>query len=39
MDLVAGDDREILLAIGIEDWAGLRDGHRLCACSSPGRSR
>ena len=25
MDLVAGDAREILLAIGMDDWAGLRD--------------
>jgi hypothetical protein len=36
MDLVAGDGREILLAIGIEDWAGLRDRHRFCAYLSLG---
>ena len=24
MDLVAGDAREILLAIAVDDWAGLR---------------
>jgi hypothetical protein len=28
MDLVAGDEREILLAITVEDWAGLDDGTR-----------
>ena len=28
MDLVAGDAREILLAIGVDDWAGLRDPTR-----------
>jgi hypothetical protein len=28
MDLVAGDAREILLAIGVDDWAGLGDRSR-----------
>jgi hypothetical protein len=28
MDLIAGDAREILLAIGVDDWAGLRDRTR-----------
>jgi hypothetical protein len=28
MDLVAGDAREILLAIGVDDWNGLRDRTR-----------
>jgi hypothetical protein len=28
MDLVAGDAREILLAIGVEDWTGLADPRR-----------
>lgn len=28
MDLVAGDEREILLAITVEDWAGLGDRTR-----------
>jgi len=31
MDLVAGDAREILLAIGMDDWAGLRDRGRFAA--------
>jgi hypothetical protein len=31
MDLVAGDAREILLAIGVEDWQGLRDPTRFAA--------
>jgi len=31
MDLVAGDPREILLAIGVDDWAGLRDPSRFLA--------
>ena len=31
MDLVAGDVREILLAIGVEDWEGLRDPGRFVA--------
>lgn len=28
MDLVAGEAREILLAIGTDDWAGLHDRDR-----------
>ena len=36
MDLVAGDAREILLAIGVEDWAGLRDRARFPAYISLG---
>ena len=31
MDLVAGDEREILLAISVEDWAGLDDRGRFDA--------
>ncbi len=31
MDLVAGDARDILLAIGVEDWQGLRDPTRFDA--------
>jgi hypothetical protein len=31
MDLVAGDEREILLAITVEDWAGLDDRGRFDA--------
>jgi len=31
MDLVAGDAREILLAIGVDDWEGLRDSRRFSA--------
>ena len=31
MDLVAGNEREILLAITVEDWAGLDDRHRFDA--------
>jgi hypothetical protein len=31
MDLVAGDSREILLAISVEDWAGLDDRGRFDA--------
>ena len=31
MDLVAGDPREILLAISVEDWAGLDDRERFPA--------
>jgi hypothetical protein len=31
MDLVAGDAREILLAIGVEDWEGLGDPRRFAA--------
>jgi hypothetical protein len=37
MDLVAGDAREILLAIGTDDWAGLRDPARFVAYVSLGR--
>jgi hypothetical protein len=36
MDLVAGDAREILLAIGIDDWAGLHDAGRFSAYLSLG---
>lgn len=36
MDLVAGDAREILLAIGVDDWAGLRDRARFPAYISLG---
>jgi hypothetical protein len=36
VDLVAGDAREILLAVGIEDWAGLRDRRRFVAHLSLG---
>jgi hypothetical protein len=36
MDLVAGDAREILLTIGIGDWAGLRDQTRFVAYVSLG---
>jgi hypothetical protein len=36
MDLVAGDDREILLAIAVEDWAGLADRDRFAAHVSLG---
>jgi hypothetical protein len=36
MDLVAGDAREILLAIGVDDWAGLRDRSRFVAYVSLG---
>jgi hypothetical protein len=36
VDLVAGDAREILLAVGIEDWAGLRDPRRFVAHLSLG---
>ena len=36
MDLVAGDAREILLAIGVDDWAGLRDRSRFPAYISLG---
>jgi len=31
MDLVAGDTREILLAIAVDDWEGLRDRARFPA--------
>jgi hypothetical protein len=36
MDLVAGDAREILLAISVDDWAGLRDRSRFVAYVSLG---
>jgi hypothetical protein len=36
MDLVAGDAREILLAVGMEDWSGLRDEGRFPAYISLG---
>jgi hypothetical protein len=36
MDLIAGDAREILLAIGVDDWAGLRDRSRFPAYVSLG---
>jgi hypothetical protein len=36
MDLVAGDVREVLLAISIDDWAGLQDRRRFCAHISLG---
>ncbi|HVL53554.1 MAG TPA: hypothetical protein VM344_04785 [Vitreimonas sp.] len=36
MDLVAGDTREILLAITVEDWAGLSDRSRFDAHLSLG---
>lgn len=36
MDLVAGEAREILLAVGMEDWSGLRDRGRFPAYISLG---
>jgi hypothetical protein len=36
MELVAGDEREILLAIGTDDWAGLADPGRFTAFLSLG---
>jgi hypothetical protein len=36
MDLVAGDEREILLAISVEDWAGFDDRSRFDAHLSLG---
>jgi hypothetical protein len=36
MDLIAGDAREILLAVGMDDWAGLRDRGRFPAYVSLG---
>jgi hypothetical protein len=36
MDLVAGDSREILLAIAVEDWSGLADTERFGAHLSLG---
>jgi hypothetical protein len=36
MDLIAGDEREILLAIAVDDWAGLQDPERFAAHLSLG---
>jgi hypothetical protein len=36
MDLIAGDERSILLALSIEDWDGLDDGGRFDAHLSLG---
>jgi len=36
MDLVAGHERDILLAIAVDDWAGLDDGARFDAHLSLG---
>lgn len=36
VDLVAGEAREILLAVGVEDWVGLRDPRRFVAHLSLG---
>ena len=36
MDLIAGDSRQILLAIAVEDWAGLADPSRFDAHLSLG---
>ena len=36
MDLIAGDEREILLAISVEDWAGFDDHGRFDAHISLG---
>jgi hypothetical protein len=36
MDLVAGDPREILLAIGVDDWRGLSDPGRFAGHLSLG---
>ncbi len=36
MDLIAGDAREILLAVGMDDWSGLRDRSRFPAYISLG---
>ena len=36
MDLVAGDERAILLAISVEDWSGLDDHARFDAHLSLG---
>ena len=36
MDLIAGDEREILLAIAVDDWAGLQDRDRFAAHLSLG---
>lgn len=36
MDLIAGDAREILLAVAVDDWGGLRDRDRFTAYISLG---
>jgi hypothetical protein len=36
MDLIAGEERDILLAIAVDDWAGLRDPERFAAHVSLG---
>jgi hypothetical protein len=36
MDLIAGEERDILLAIAIDDWAGLQDRDRFSAHLSLG---
>jgi hypothetical protein len=36
MDLIAGEERDILLAIAIDDWAGLQDPDRFAAHLSLG---
>ena len=36
MDLIAGEEREILLAIAVDDWAGLQDRERFPAHLSLG---
>jgi hypothetical protein len=36
MDLIAGDEKEILLAITVDDWAGLQDQDRFAAHLSLG---
>jgi hypothetical protein len=36
MDLIAGNERDILLAIAVDDWAGLQDSERFAAHLSLG---
>jgi hypothetical protein len=36
MDLIAGNEKEILLAIAVDDWAGLQDQDRFAAHLSLG---
>ncbi|HEX5013921.1 MAG TPA: hypothetical protein VFV72_07130 [Candidatus Limnocylindrales bacterium] len=36
MDLIAGNEKEILLAIAVDDWAGLQDRERFAAHLSLG---
>jgi hypothetical protein len=36
MNLIAGDPRDILLALGVDDWAALRDPRRFAAYISLG---